>query len=271
LGVKKVARLWIRKTQVTVFPESGSSTVIDKLRIKFEIEKTNESTPNNGKIEIYNLNDRSRGVFESKNTRVALMVGYEENAETVFIGDIVKVRHVRSGCDIITRLEAEDGTNRFQNSYLDKGYPPNVSKRQVYDDCIAAMGLAKGSVIGIPTTKYTQGVSVQGMARDHLNTMCENDDLEWSIQDETVQIIPKTGFSLDSVIVLDSTSGLVGVPTKTDDGVEFESLIQPSLKIGRKVQIKSKFLTGVYKIRKVTHSGDSQRGSDYRSKCEASA
>lgn len=97
--------------------------------------------------------------------------------------------------------------------------------------------------------------------------MSKANALEWSIQDETLQIIPKTESSSNVIIELDSNTGLVGSPSKTAKGVEFTSLIQPKIRPGVKVKIKSKILEGIFKVRKVTHDGDSHQG-DFLTKCE---
>lgn len=273
--------LYLRKVSLEIFPESGAGKTITELRIKFNCEKTNESNPNNGNIEIYNLSEQTRSLLEAAKTRVALQIGYygipnedgsfnssKSNAETIFVGDVVKTLHKVEGSDLITTIEVADGGNRFRNARLDKGYPAGIRTDTVFDDIEAAMGLAKGARSGIPTTKYANGLTLSGLARDHLNNLTKKNNLEWSIQDETLQIIPQGQGTDETIVLLTSDSGLIGSPNKTAKGVEFSSLVQPTLKPGRRVQIQSRTLNGVFKIRKVTHDGDSHSG-DFLSKCEA--
>lgn len=278
--------LYLRKVILDVVPEKGISKRIEDLRIKFDCEKTNESSPNNAKIEIFNLSDTSRATLEAKNTRVRLQIGYlgipktvgagitltglSGNVETVFVGSVVKCTHKydAGSPDIVTTIEVADGGNRFRNAKLEKGYPPNAKLEQVVNDLIEQMGLNKGAVLGIPKKKYANGVTFYGLARDHLDTLAKTYGFEWSIQDETLQIIPANDTTAENGIQLDSESGLVGFPSKTAKGVEFTSLIQPRLRPGRKVILNSRILKGTFKIRKVKHSGDSHSG-DFLSKCEA--
>jgi len=279
-----MADLYLRKVILDIIPATGQVTKIDGLRIKFTCEKTNEGNPNNSKIEIYNLSKDTKSLLEAKNTRVRLQIGYlgipentsqglvtgvNGNVAQIFVGNVKKVVHKIEGDkgDIITTLEVQDGGNRYRNARLDKGFPPGTSLKQVYDELIDELGLDQGSVTGIPDRKYSQGLTLSGLVRDHLDTLSKANALEWSIQDETLQIIPKTEASSNVIIELDSNTGLVGSPSKTAKGVEFTSLIQPKIRPGIKVKIKSKILEGIFKVRKVTHDGDSHQG-DFLTKCE---
>lgn len=282
-----MSELYLRKVILDIVPERGEGKKIEDLRIRFRCEKTNESTPNDGKIEIFNLADNTRSMLEGKNTRVKLQIGYlgvpqrssaglnvtgtTGNVELVFIGNVTKAVHKIEGGekpDIITTLEVADGGNKFRNARLDKGYPPNTTLQRVYDDLITELGLGKGSVKGIPDKTYANGLALSGLVRDHLNTLSRANKLEWSIQDETLQIIPQQEGATSTTIELDPDSGLIGSPSKTAKGVEFNSLIQPKIRPGTMIKLTSKLVSGIFKVRKVVHEGDSHQG-EFLSKCEA--
>ena len=282
-----MAELYLRKVILDIIPERGEGKQIEDLRIRFRCEKTNESNPNGSKIEIFNLAPTTRSMVEGKNTRVKLQIGYlgvpqksstglnvtgtKGNVEGVFVGNVTKAVHKVEGGekpDIITTLEVADGGNRFRNARLDKGYPPNTNLQQVYDDLIQELGLGKGAIKGIPDKQYSNGLTLSGLVRDHLDTLSKANKLEWSIQDETLQIIPQQEGATTSFVDLNPDTGLIGSPSKTDKGVEFNSLIQPKLRPGALVKLTSRFVTGTFKVRKVVHEGDSHQG-DFLSKCEA--
>lgn len=293
-----MGELYLRKVIVEIYPASGQGKRIENLRVKFKCEKNNESHPNTAEIEIYNLAEETRSMLEAKNTRVALSIGYlgldsqnqgskpgpKSNVEIVFIGDVSKAAHKkpthkddhgkgekgpiseklgkgREGQDIITKIHVADGENKFRNARLDKGYPPNTKLKQVFTDVINTLELGKGAQIGIPDMNIANGLTLSGLARDHLNILTEAHKLEWSIQDETIQVIPQNKGTTESIVLLSPESGLVGIPEKTDKGVEFKSLIQPKLRPGRLVKIESRFVKGTFKIRKVNHNGDSNKGT----------
>lgn len=278
-----MGELYLRKVVLDIIPTSGTGKRIEDLRIKFKVEKTNESSPNDATIEIYNLSEATRSLLEGKKTKVRLSIGYlglnaggiagtgvggSSSVETVFIGDVTKTTQKIESPDIITTVECADGDNRYRNARLEKGYPPNTNLTAVFDDLGNALGLGKGPQEGIPNKKFANGLTLSGLSRDHLSTLCKSNRLEWSIQDENLQIIPEGQGTTESVILLSSDSGLIGSPNKTDKGMEFVSLIQPKLRPGRRVQVDSRILKGIFKLRKVTHEGDSHQG-DFLSKCES--
>lgn len=265
-----MAELYLRKVELIIFPQVGESTKIDELRIKFKCEKTSEGKPNTATVEVFNLSGRTRSILEAKNTRVSLRIGYRDISEVVFIGNVNKCVHKRDKVDIVTSLEVEDGGNRYRNARLEKGYPPGVNVKDVFKDLTESLGLPAGSQEGLPDFKYSKGLALSGLVRDQMHKLAERFKLDWSIQDETLQIIPQDKPTSEENILIDSSSGLVGFPSKTDKGVEFTSLIQTRLRPGRSAKLDSIDLKGVFKIRKVTHSGDSQRGEEFFSKVEAS-
>lgn len=281
-----MAELYLRRVSLDIIPPEGNAKKIDGLRITFKIEKQNEATPNKAEIEVYNLSAATRAICEGDKMSVRLSVGYQGlgvtgflgNLETIFFGNIHTVGTKKKkqiglatrieGVDAITKINAVDGYNRFRNSRLDKGYPPNTKLKDILDELALAMGLGTGIVEGVPDKNYANGISFSGSARNHLSELCLANGLEWSIQDETLQIIPAGKATSESIIVLNKESGLVGSPVPTDYGCTFDALLQPKLRPGRRVQIESKFLKGVFKIRKATFDGDSHQG-DFLSKCEA--
>lgn len=265
-----MAQLYLRKVIVKIVPSSGETRTITDLRIKFKCKKTQESKPNTMEIEIYNLSEASRKALEGKDTSIVLEAGYEETVETIFTGNITKVVHKQEKTDILSKLEVADGGNRYRNAKISKGFPPGVKVQQAIDELISSMGLTRGAVLGIPNTQYAHGLSLSGLAKDRLDDLCKKHDLQWSIQNGAIQIVPQNKTTLDQVIVLSPDSGLIDIPNKTKKGVEFKSLLQPQLIPGKRVQLESRFLKGIFKLGHVRHSGDSHTG-EFFSECEAVA
>lgn len=280
-----MSELYLRKVILDIFLSFVQIKRIENLRISFECEKTSESNPNSSEIRVYNLKEETRSLIEGDNIRVQLSSGYlglnpngilssglgsSSSVETIFVGDINKVTHKKDGQDIITTIEVLDGGNRYINSRIEKGYPPNTSFVNVINDLINESGLSKGVQIGLPSKKYANGISLTGQVKNNLDTLCEANDLEWSIQNESIQIIPRKSNINTGIIVLNSKTGLIGIPEKTDQGVEFKTLLMPSILPGKTVKIESKFINGLFKIQRVDHVGDTRAGVDFVSSCEAS-
>lgn len=282
-----MGELYLRNVVVDIYPPTGSGKRLEGLRVKFKCEKTLSGEPNKAEIEIYNIAEDTRNMLLNQKTRVRLAIGYlgfqpkgflgtglggSSNVETVFIGNIKKFNSNKTptrweGVDIITKIELADGGNAYRNARLDKGYPPGATLKMAIDDVSKALGLPKSAFSAIPDVQIAHGISLSGLAKDHLDTLTKPYGFEWSIQDETLQITQVKNTSGDATIVLTPQSGLVGSPNVTDKGVEIKSLVQPQLRPGRRILVKSKIMTGIFKINKVTHEGDSHEG-DFLSKCE---
>lgn len=281
-----MAELYLRRVSLDVIPLQGSIKKIEGLRIKFKVGKQDDKTPNKAEIEVYNLSKDTRSIIEGEKISVRLTVGYQGlgtdnargNLETIFFGNIhsagskkkkkAGVSSKLEGVDLVTKINAIDGLNRFRNARLDKGYPPNTKLKDILDDMAVAMGLGVGIVEGIPDKNYANGISFSGNVKNHLTDLCLSNGLEWSIQDETLQIIPENQATSESIILLNKDTGLIGVPESTDAGCKFEALLNPKLRPGRRVKIESKVLNGVFKVRKGNFDGDSH-GGEFLSKCEA--
>lgn len=266
---------YLRKVFIDVI-SSGGSTRIDNLRIKFNIKKTSGGEPNKSEISIYNLSEKTRSLFETKGCKVALSAGHlginpegillsnlfkTKNVDLIFKGDVVKFQHTKDGTDIITKLECGDGHVAFTSATLDKGYHPDTSLSVPFQDLASALGLAKGAQITIPDRKIGNGLTLSGPVRAHLDNLCKRYGLEWSIQNEALQIVDATGFTTDGVVLLSKDTGLVGSPTKTKDGVEITCLIEPALRPAKRINLDSMFIKGVFHARTVTHDGDSHQGT----------
>lgn len=265
-----MAQLYLRKVIVTLIPGVGQPKRFSNLRVRFRCEKSNESKPNPAEVEIFNLAAATRSSLETKNSSILLEAGYEDTVETLFAGDITKIVHQQEGSDIISKAEVKDGGNKYRNAKIEKGLPPGVKTQQIIDELIKELGLPRGTVIGVPNSQYANGVALSGLVKDRLDDICKKNGLQWSIQNGIVQVVPEGETTTDAPILLSPDTGLIGSPSKTKEGVEFTSLLQPKLIPGRPVQLESKFLKGLFKVYKVSHEGDSET-EQFLSKVETAA
>lgn len=278
-----MAEQYLRKVTLDIFGSGSSGTRIENLRIQFKVEKTSQSEPNKAEIKIYNLSEKTRALVESNNCRVALSAGYlglnpqglfgtslfsSKSEANVFRGNVKKFEHKKEKTDIITKLECGDGHEAFTTKTFDKGYPPDTTLTIPFRDLSEALGLAKGSQIEIPENKIANGLTLSGPIREHLDNLCRRYGLEWSIQNESLQIIEAGKATNDGIVLLNKDTGLVNQPSKTKDGVSFECLLNPILRPGKQVKVESEFLNGTFICRNVTFDGDSHQGS-FLTKIEA--
>ena len=246
------SRLYLRNAEVVVgqrytgkSPVKPATGLSFKTRTNFSVEKTVESTPNNAKVSIYNLSQQSRTFLEQKNMVLFLSVGYQEALSTLFIGDITRIETKRQGADVITSIESGDGELALRTSHVEISLEANATNVQAMKAAIDALNITLGSTDGIKTKVYKKGFTFSGTAKELLDTLTRQLNLEWSVQDGELIILPKNGPDGQEAVVVTPDTGLIGFPTKTKDGLEFVSLLNPRIRPGRVVIVRSKQFYGV--------------------------
>lgn len=260
-------KLFNRKVMLKVSDLSNTKVFTD-LDIDFIIEKEDTATPNKAKFVVYNLSDDSR-TFISKALNVIFYAGYESANEVIFKGTITNkgISHETNGIDWITTIEVQEATIGLNEIKCDKSFEGRVSLLEVVNYLLSEMNLGKG-FLELPNQSYNNGIVLSGFARDRLKEICGKFRLEFSVQDGNAYILPKGTKIEAGAITINAESGLIGSPTKTDDGINFTCLLNPALKVNHKVIIDSLIYKGSFKIIKLTHKG-SNYGDEFYSEVEA--
>ena len=87
------------------------------------------------------------------------------------------------------------------------------------------------------TLQNPRGKVLFGMNRKAFRGLAERLNCSWSIQDGVIQLIPYNGYLLDQPVVLSETTGVIGIPEATNEGIKIKILLNPLIKPGQRVQI----------------------------------
>ncbi len=262
--------LFNRAWKVTIGIPGDTGYSFDSLKTVFSIEKTSAESSNKAKIALYGLSSISIQTFQKKGLQIRLDAGYTGLVETLYLGDVVRVHTERKNDGILTSFECGDGEKALTLTHFDRSYPEGTKYVTVFQDVAVALGVEIGTVIGIKNQTFNKGFSVSGPCRKILTDLCANQLLEWSVQNGYLQIIPLGSHNGEEAIVLSKQTGLIGVPSQKESGIEFDALLNPRLMPGQAVQLISENISGYFKIRKSTFEGDSH-GQKWGPKCEAVA
>jgi hypothetical protein len=232
------------------------------VRLNFSVEKNSTSSSNKCTVTAYNLSENSRSFIEKKEGMLRLEAGYGNDTAIIFLGDIDKVIAKRQGPDILTIIESGDGEKRLADAHIELSLKAGATDEQIINAVINVLELERGTIKGIARMEYLNGFSFSGKAQELLDKITKKQKLEWSVQDGSLQIIPQSTDTGDTAVSLNSNTGLLDVPNKTDEGFVIKSLLNPKLVPGRQVKLESILLTGqaIFKVDKVTHVGDTQEG-----------
>lgn len=232
---------------------------IETLRVEFSFEKTSTSEPNNGTVKIYNLNPSNRQSIltgEFKNIKVS--VGYNE-LRLIFLGEIIKSTLIREGLDWIIELEVSDGKTDYTKAYANLTLAPGAKIADVMGKLMTTFKETTAGVIDeCPDKPLPRGKVLFGNTRDLLTQVCRNHSLDWSIQDNELIVMAPNKVKDDQAIVLNQSSGMIGAPEGTDNGLKVKCLLNPSLQINGLVRVESinAMYNGNYKIVNLTYQGD---------------
>lgn len=254
--------LFGRGARLVVGKPGEDGIEVEDLRIRFKVEKSLESVPNKAEIAVYNLSASNRARAEAPGNIISLDAGYGGLLKNVFVGDVSRSLSRHDGTDWITEFESGDGEKAYTDSVVDISFGAGSTVGQVVDKLSAALGLPISAKVGLKDSVFKNGFVASGPVRTLLDQLTLNQELEWSIQDGALQILPVKTTTQGEAFILSPASGLLGSPRKKDAGLEVRSLLIPEIKPGRALVVESAAVKGVYKIRKVTAQGDTH-GADW--------
>jgi len=265
--------LFNRQISLTVGPEGSEQGIgIRGLRVNFKVKKSEKPETNNALIDIYNLSKDTREKLINIDDLVILNAGYFENVgvENVFIGNITNINHIKQGADIITKLECDDGAKVIRNTKVNLSYKEGSSAKEILNDVINLIPLASQFVdtTDIEDVQFVNGFSFLGPFKFVLEKLSSTLNLEWSIQDNELQIIRIGGTNKKQAIHLSPRTGLIGTPERVQDlskqknterpGWRINSLLFPKISIGGLVSVESQLIKKgtFFRVINVEHNGD---------------
>lgn len=263
--------------------------ILPPIRITFDIEKDASEQPNPHKIRIYNLAPATRKAIEEPDLRCVLYAGYAEEDGPILMasGAVTFAYTFFEPPDVVTELEVHDGYIEIRDTAVSLGYGPGATAGLIIRDIAKQMGLPLIMANDVPDRAWQNGFSFYGPARQALHKVVQGTGLEWSIQNQTLQVVPKRGTTLRQAVVLAADSGLIGYPERTReaakekarvkdertgnranlvsaeqqrDGWRVRSLLLPQVNPGDLVKLESRSTNGFYRAESVKHTGDSDGG-----------
>ena len=247
---------FIRNVSLIVAPRNGDTALdLSEMHFRFITKRGDLQTPNSLSIVIYNLSDATVQKLANAPTaefsRVVLQVGYiglipdQPYLGTIFDGNI---KYVRTGNDNSTdsyiEIVAADGDSAYNFAVVNVSLAAGSTASDHINACLIPMGQVQpqGVTAGsIPTytTPLPRGKVMFGKARDYIRNIADTVQASWSIQDGQLQLVPVAGYLPDEAIELNSATGLIGFPQKTQSGIVVRSLINPKIKIGARIHLNN--------------------------------
>ncbi|MGX6999917.1 phage protein [Caballeronia sp. KNU42] len=227
---------------------------LSELRFKFFTRVADEQAPNTLYVRIYNLSAGTVNKIGKEFNSITLQAGYENggNYGVVFQGTIKQTATGRErSVDNYVDVWAADGDEFYNFAVISLALKAGQTPEQVINAIQSApsvngvsalpfAGDASGLIAGAgggTAQALSRGKSLFGMTRDYARDWSNKYGYSWSMQNGQFVVVPITGYRPGEAAVLSSTTGLIGIPEATADGVKARALLNPLIRIGCLVQI----------------------------------
>lgn len=254
-------------------------TRIRSLDIAFEVQRSVRHEPNKATIKVWNLNPDHRRELQSLSRthgpgRIAckLEAGYVGGTQVIFQGQLQTAASTPDGPNWLTTVEGQDSGEAYRTARVNESFAPGTSIEIVLRRLVNALGVGEGNlsseVAGITFlsggSTFPDGTVISGRASDQLTELLRSCGFRWSVQNGIVQILRRNRALQSTAVRLAPTTGLVGIPSVDADGkVTARALMIPDLYPGRQVRFDSAQVSGLYRIEKTKHTGNTDAAEWY--------
>lgn len=270
--------LFNRKAFLTVGEFGQLGDKFEGFRIKFSISMDDDIKANKASIQIFNISALKAGLIQDiPKPYVRLEVGYGNDIEVLYDGDVEKTKYEKVGTETVLTLEAGEGTAaagvRSNKSY-NKGSLVKDILQDMVDDIVEGGRLIASSALEkiaeISGIKIKSGEVVKGRTIDKLKLKLAKYGYKPTInQNRQLTFVKEGDPEFFEAVLINQNTGLIGIPIKTEKGFQFRSKIQPGIvRPLTKVQIDSDVLLGTGTVKKCQYNGDTH-GPEWQFEAEA--
>lgn len=255
---------------------------------EFNVSRNNLASVNNATFTIYNLEESTRNSlfkdpFDIDTFRlIEFYAGYMNDSgfsaanplfaknsiiPLIFKGSIKQCYSERNGADFKTVIECFDGQTAMTSGFVSKTTEKGQTVSEIAADITKELPNLTSAVI--TTTKDAQ--SKRGVVQfgNPAVLLKELTDADFYIDRQVAYVIDESDVFVGPVTVIDSESGILEVPKKTQTAVTISILFEPRILVSQIIRIDSsvgKIYNGEYKVTGITHQGvvSGAVGGDYR-------
>lgn len=280
-----MSQQWIREISATV-----GGTDFSSLRIRFKVEQNNRQRPNALSLIITNPEPGKAKSLIKEKAPVELAAGYQGSVGGIFKGTSIQVRYGReTPTETYLGVVATGGDQAYNFAVASKTLASGHTFRDQVDHILEKFkpfGITEGYISDLGNKKMPRAKTLFGMGRDVLRTIAQSTKADWWIDDNKLYIVKSTDTVPGQAVVLSSSTGLIGMPEQTPDGIIGKCLLNSKIKPGTRLKIDQKSIQqaafspdytaeknnemlpslaedGFYKVIVVAHEGDTHGATWY--------
>ena len=257
-----MSQQYLRNCSLIVAQANGSGIELGALRTVFEVRRGDIQTPNTCDAKIFNLSANTVAQLKGRGataefTQLALKVSYQNQPlAQIFYGSIKQVRTGREDQkNSYIAITAADGDNAYNYApialTLAAGHTPlqnaqailaNMASFAIFSTPTGGSGgqpLTQGYLAQFNENRAIRGRTWFGESRDAMRQFAQSQDCKWWIDNGQLSVVPMTSYIPGPPVLITPSTGLIGVPEQTQNGLMVRVLLNPAIKIGQTIKLDS--------------------------------
>lgn len=240
--------------------DDSTALSINTLFTTIEVKKTISGKPNEGFSRINNLGKASSAKIIESGVRVRIFAGHDDEPVLIHDGDIRRFIKEKQPPEKFVEIELGGNTLLLNQAFFNRSYAGQVAVKTIVQDAIPTFNIEGVDLDQIPDDAYLYDYSFTGKTGVMLDSILNPINVNWFENDNFIRF-SQTGQALETVVVLNEESGLIGSPKETEKGVEFTSVLNGRINLNGRVKIESETVNGIYKVASpLIHKGDNRDG-----------
>ena len=288
--------LYGRRYRIIISDGDGNDFDVSALRCKFEIVKSWTNNSETSSLTIYNLSTENENKIIKDGKTVFVEAGYASKWAygKIYVGSIIQcLRGKENGTDFILTIVMGDATVFNVQSILGLTVNSENNMRKVISEVVNKAGNITDKNYGMSLGKITnksdqimlpRGKVIFGRSSKILDQIANTLGSTVYIENGIVNLVSLEEVEADEIFEVSPSSGLIGNPTQTENGVELTCLLNPQFKLNSLFKIDNKYVQtlqytlgnaliplstqGIYRVIKIVYSGDT-RGKNWFTKITA--
>lgn len=240
----------------------GNVTLKLPLTVEFEVRRDSLASANTCRLVVYNLGTATRNrIYKDKYAvtefrALQFRAGYEGFTPLIFNGTVKQAFSYRQGNNILTVIEGYDGGFQIVNGWTAKTIAGGSTAAQIISNLATSLpGIAGTPIVGDFPQRSLRGEVLFGNTWDLIQQKSAG---VAAIDNGQVKVLGDNETIEGEIAVIESSTGLLGSPQRSDAQLEVTILFEPRLTVGQVVELRSTtnpLFNGRYKVMGFSHRG----------------
>lgn len=240
--------LYFRECQIIIGNRSFTSPPFS---IDFSVDFTTGGKPAQATVKLLNPNDETVAACEKQGTQnqnIIINAGYHNDVGNVFLGEIQSHTSKKQGSGRVLEIKAGDKSGLWQSARVSRTWGSGISAVQVMTDILSDLGIQAGKIEPDEPKVYHRGITLNTTLPQAMKQLANDTNSEFYLRNGRAFFQSKSVPGTRTGVLLNSDTGLIGNPEKSDKKWKLKSLFQYRIQAGELVRVQSRELNSDLKV-----------------------